>query len=79
MFNTEKLSKMIWKNIGKEKGYNFGENLFGQFIRIDINTPKRIFKDKFNYDFSYNKMRKRKVKIMVKKRWRAYKKMVIRL
>jgi beta-phosphoglucomutase-like phosphatase (HAD superfamily) len=67
MFDTEKLSKTIWKNIGKEKGYNFDEDLFDQLIGTDINTTKNIFKDKFGSDFSYDKMRKRKGKIMAKK------------
>ncbi|KXS50438.1 HAD family phosphatase [Halanaerobium sp. ST460_2HS_T2] len=67
MFDTEKLSKTIWKNIGEEKGYNFDEDLFDQLIGTDINTTKNIFKDKFGSDFSYDKMRKRKCKIMAKK------------
>lgn len=67
MFDTEKLSKKIWKDIGKENGYNFSEDLFDQFIGTDLNTTKNIFKDKFGSDFSYDKLWQQKDKIMFKK------------
>ncbi|MGP3778788.1 HAD family hydrolase [Halanaerobium saccharolyticum] len=67
MFDTEKLSKKIWKDIGRKNGYNFSNDLFNKIIGTSSNTTKKVFEDKFGSDFYYDKLKKQKNKIMLKK------------
>lgn len=66
MFDTENLSKELWQEIAKEKGYDFEDDFFDEMVGLDIEDTSKAFKKKYGQDFPYFKLRKEKNKLLKK-------------
>ncbi|QTL96513.1 HAD-IA family hydrolase [Iocasia frigidifontis] len=66
MFDTENMSKKLWKKLGQKHGYNFEDSFFDQVIGLDLSATIKVFKNTFGSDFPYEEYKKEKDEMMIK-------------
>ncbi|AZO93641.1 HAD family phosphatase [Halocella sp. SP3-1] len=66
MFDTENMSKKLWKKLGKKHRYNFEDSFFDRVIGLDLSATIKVFEDVFGSDFPYEELKKDKNKMMIK-------------
>lgn len=66
MFDTERLSKKLWQQLGAERGYNFEDDFFDEMVGLDLEDTKESFKENYGQDFPYLEMREQKNELLKK-------------
>ena len=66
MFDTERLSKEIWRELAEKRGYNFEDDFFDKMVGLDLGATKKAFKEDYGQDFPYLEMREQKNKLLTK-------------
>lgn len=66
MFDTENMSKKLWKKLGRKHRYNFEDSFFDRVIGLDLSATIKVFEDVFGSDFPYEVLKKDKNKMMIK-------------
>jgi len=66
MFDTERLSKELWRELAEKRGYNFENGFFDKMVGLDLEDTKKAFKEDYGQDFPYLKMREEKNKLLEK-------------
>lgn len=66
MFDTERLSKELWRELAEKRGYNFEDDFFDQMVGLDLEATKKAFKEDYGQDFPYLEMREEKNHLLEK-------------
>ncbi|OEG63813.1 MAG: hypothetical protein BHK79_00820 [Halanaerobium sp. MDAL1] len=66
MFDTERLSKELWQQLGAERGYSFEDDFFDDMVGLDLEDTRESFKEDYGQDFPYLEMREQKNRLLKK-------------
>jgi HAD superfamily hydrolase (TIGR01509 family) len=64
MFDTEKISYRIWKDLGRKYKYNIDDVIFKRTIGLDIKSTEQVYKKHFGAGFPFKKMKDEQIKMM---------------
>ncbi len=66
MFDTERLSKELYRELAEKRGYDFEEDFFDEMVGLDLEDTKKTFKEDYGQDFPYLEMREQKNELLKK-------------
>ena len=66
MFDTERLSKELYRELAAKRGYDFKEDFFDEMVGLDLEDTKKAFKEDYGQDFPYLEMRDQKNELLKK-------------
>ncbi len=64
MFDTEKISYRIWKDLGRKYKYNIDDGIFKRTIGLDIKSTEQVYKKHFGAGFPFKKMKDEQIQMM---------------